>query len=211
MVDRHQFGDPGLAAGRSHSRGGRTQKNEEEPDPAEFPFLSQRQDRSGNAQGHKTRQRRHAGSLGKVGAPAARLHDIDQQAIPHRGRGMSEGKVQHGAADQEPGTMLGQEQREREDRQPAEGLGPAAADQELRRHAEILEQFHGQELCHHTDQLGQRGQDADVEWRGMQKQGKGREIVFPATLRGRLKGRIADTIPAALSLGILIGRMRKIA
>ena len=107
--------------------------------------------------------------------------------------------------------MLGQEQREREDRQPAEGLGPAAADQELRRHAEILEQFHGEELCHHADQLRQGGQDADVEWRGMQKQGKGREIVFPAALRGRLKGRIADTVPAAFSLGISVGRLPMIA
>ena len=45
-----------------------------------------------------------------------------------------------------------------------------------------------------------------MKWRSMQKQGKGCEIGFSPALRRCLKGRIANALLSAQSLGVLFER-----
>lgn len=116
---------------------------------------------------------------------------------------MSTGEVQHRASDQEPGAMAGHKEGKGEEREPAEGLGPASGDDEAVRLAKVLEQLHRRQLSHHPRQLGQCGEDPDVEWRGLQEQGEGGEIIFTAALRGGLKGCVTEAIVPTHGLDVV--------
>ena len=82
--------------------------------------------------------------MAEVDATLIGIHDICDQTIPGRDGKLSHCHIQHGARDQEPGTLIRKQQRERQQGNPQNRLTDRAGKNQGLALTEAMQNFDGQ-------------------------------------------------------------------